>query len=283
MRARVWWRGGVAVAVALLAVGSLGLTTPAGARPAAACPAGDGITVMVDFGPLGGGVQIRCVTQSVTSGFDALTKAGFSFTRTQRFGGLLCRIDAKPADEPCVNAPPSDRYWAYWTADEPGGAWTYSDAGGGNRVPPPGSVEGWAFSEGCDRTPGSGPCPSAATTTTTTTPVPPTTSDGSASPTSTTAAPVAPAAPGDTRTTSTTAADGSTSTTAAPGERAPEPGQEGDEEVALGVGPAAATSDDAGDGGSAAGAVIGGLAVLAVGGAGAVTARRRRTTEGSVG
>ena len=44
-------------------------------------------------------MQIRCVTESVTSGFDALTKAGFTFDTTARFGGLLCRINGKPADD----------------------------------------------------------------------------------------------------------------------------------------------------------------------------------------
>jgi hypothetical protein len=127
------------------------------------------VTVVVDFGTLGGGMQTRCAPEPVSSGFDALTKAGFTYEGTVRFPGLLCRIDGKPSSqqEACNNAPSPKYYWAYWTASSPGGAWTYSDMGAGNRDPAPGSAEGWAFSDGCSRKPGAPTtCPGATTTTT---------------------------------------------------------------------------------------------------------------------
>ena len=245
--------------------------------------------MVVDFGVLGGGVQIRCVTQSVSSGFDALVKAGFTYTNTQRFPGLLCRIDGKPtpAQDPCVNAPPSDRYWGYWTAPAPGGAWTYSDLGAGNRTPPPGSVEGWAFDDGCDRKPGSGPARSAGTTTT-------------RPPATTTTRPVlrrrhprrrapetppslARAAPAHDH-----QHDGGRWRRRpddhhhAAGDRAPEPGERGDDEVAGATAASAARPDD-GAGGSPAGALVGGGAVLALVVGGAITARRRRATDEGAG
>jgi hypothetical protein len=256
------------------------------AAPAAACPAGsEGVTVVVDFGNLPGGVQIRCVTEPVSSGFDALTKAGFSYSTSQRFPGMLCRIDGKPADEPCVVAPPGDRYWAYWTASEPGGAWAYSDLGAGNRTPPPGSVEGWAFSDGCKRRPQGPACGSPATTTTR--PPTPTTrgsTGGSAggggtgaggTPGGSSATTAADGAPGETTTTG--AAAGLTSTTERPdGGRAPEPGEEADEVAA-----AESTKVESGGGGSPAGAVAAAGAAALIAGGTAVTLRRRRSAPGT--
>ena len=258
---------GVAAGALVLAA----LVAPAGqadAAPSAACPAGDGVTVVVDFGALGGGVQVRCVMEPVSSGFDALWKAGFTYTGAQRFPGLICRIDGKPADDPCVNAPASDRYWAYWAASRPGGTWSYNELGAGNRTPPPGSVEGWAFSDGCERTPGSGSCEPLATTTTrrpsttTTVRVP---VGGVAVPT--TRDPGGAAVAGPTTTTTSRAPDANAPTPgpARPGTRAPEAGEAGDAELA------AATTDGrsagAGDG-SPTGVIAGLVAVLGLGAAG---------------
>lgn len=276
-------RGGAAVAAALLVAGSFGAAPPASARPTAACTGQSGVTVVVDFGTLGGGVQIRCVTQAVTSGFDALRKAGFTYDATARFGGLLCRIDGRPADDPCINAPPPDRYWAYWTATAPGGSWTYSDQGAGNRVPPPGSVEGWAFADGCDRAPGGAACPSATTTTTaprsSTTSVTAGPAGGSATAPSTATGSGGPSVG---RGTTTTTARGESTRGAVAGDRAPAAGQPGDEELVIDGEVASAVggsgSDDEG-GGSAVGVVVAGLIALALAGAAVVAARRRRSDE----
>jgi hypothetical protein len=268
-----------AIVVGFLVAGSIGWAPPAQALPAAACPVGDGITVVVDFGSQGGGVQIRCVTEPVTSGFDALEKAGFGYQGTTRFPGLLCRIDGKPADDPCVNAPRPDRYWAYWTASGPGGGWSYSDQGAGNRVPPAGSVEGWAFSEGCDRTPGSGPCPTSTTTSTTARPsaTAPTIRPGGG-PTATTPPSATPAGAGGRGGPSTTAAPDGPTTTAASGDRAPAAGETEDGEVALAAAGEEAAPDDVA-GGSATGVVIGALVLLGLGTASVLTLRRRRAGE----
>lgn len=177
---RAWRRA--ALGAALLA-GAAALVVPSNAASsertssvaaaAGACAGSEGVTVVVDFGTLGGGTQTRCAPEPVSSGFDALTRAGFTYAGTARYPGLLCRIDGKPspAQDACQNAPSPKYYWAYWTASAPGGSWTYSDMGAGNRDPAPGSVEGWAFSDGCTRKPGASTTCSSATTT-----APPTTS-----------------------------------------------------------------------------------------------------------
>ena len=77
-----------------------------------------------------------------------------SRARTQ-FPGLLCRIDGEPA--PTIPATARRRPTRTGpTGTHPaGGSWTYSTSGAGSRMPPPGSVEGWAF--GDDAEPGVDP------------------------------------------------------------------------------------------------------------------------------
>lgn len=143
----------VALALTALVVGVFLPTAGASTAPATAqswsdgvCTDADGITVVIDFQELGGGVNIRCAPGPVDSGLDALTRAGISWEGTRRFPGFVCRIAGRPGPdtEPCGNTPPASAYWSYWLAPR-GGAWCYSDLGAANRIPPPGTVEGWSF------------------------------------------------------------------------------------------------------------------------------------------
>ncbi|MEU4803892.1 hypothetical protein [Actinosynnema sp. NPDC023587] len=134
-------------AAALLAAAGLalvGAAVPASPARAADCP---GVTVVVDFGALGGGVRTGCAAGDPASGLAALGAAGFGYRSASRSAGFVCRIDDLPASDPCVNAAPTNAYWSYWHA-QPGGSWVYSAAGAGGRDPAPGSVEGWAFGAG---------------------------------------------------------------------------------------------------------------------------------------
>ena len=137
-------------ALTLVAIGIPVPTAVASAQPATwydgPCADNVGITVVIDFQELTGGVNVRCVPGPVTSGLDALDKAGVSWEGTRRFPGLVCRIAGKPGTdtEACVNAPPLSAYWGYWVAPR-GGQWCFSTLGAGNRKPPPGTVEGWSF------------------------------------------------------------------------------------------------------------------------------------------
>lgn len=136
------------------AIGALLLATAVAAVPqparAAACGAGTGVTVVVDYGALGGGVQTGCRLGDPPTGLDALQGAGFAVTGTQRWGlAFVCRINGQPiaATELCVNTPPASAYWAYWHA-APGGTWTYSTLGAASYNPAQGTVEGWRFGSG---------------------------------------------------------------------------------------------------------------------------------------
>jgi hypothetical protein len=139
----------VAAACLLLIAGSAA-PARAGAAAAAACPGtGSGVTVVVDFSALGGGVEIACAPGDPASGLAALQGAGFGWTGTTRFPSFVCRIDGLPTPDQdrCVNTPPATAYWAYWYAER-GGAWNYSSSGGASHDPEPGDVDGWAFGSG---------------------------------------------------------------------------------------------------------------------------------------
>lgn len=145
---------------ALAVLTGTALALPAAPAVAAACSQGSGVTVVVDFASLGGGQQVRCTDTDPASGIAALRQAGFTPTRAAQVPGyFLCRIDGKPANDPCQRTSPEEAYWSYWHA-KPGGSWSYSSGGANDYDPPPGSVEGWAFGAG---DPPSAPPPRAAT------------------------------------------------------------------------------------------------------------------------
>ncbi|GGU25254.1 hypothetical protein [Lentzea flava] len=108
----------------------------------------DGVTVVVDFRGLGGGVQQGCAPGSPASGVAALAAAGFGYTYASRQPGFVCRINGKPgADtDKCVTTSPASAYWSYWHGS--GGSWSYSNQGAATYVPARGTVEGWAFGAG---------------------------------------------------------------------------------------------------------------------------------------
>ena len=128
----------------------------AGAWSNGACLTSSGVTVVIDFQELGGGVHIRCAPGAVGSGLEALRQAGIDFQTAVRFPGFVCKIAGRPGNDPCVNTSPASAFWSYWIATR-GGQWCYSNWGAGNRTPPQGSVEGWSFS--LDKTGSSSPPP----------------------------------------------------------------------------------------------------------------------------
>ena len=146
-------RLGIALGVMLAALASV--AGPAAAT-GGACSTSSGVTVVVNFGSLGGGTVVRCA-QTGGSGLDALRAAGFSTEGTQRDGGaFVCRLDGKPsaASENCASTPPVAKSWRYWYADS-GGTWKYSQSGAGSRNVVKGGFEGWSFGGGS--TPGVAP------------------------------------------------------------------------------------------------------------------------------
>lgn len=146
----------VAVAMAM----SLVVPSRAAAWSNGACPTSAGVTVVVDFGALGGGVVTRCVVDLPGSGLAALADAGFAVTPVTTQPAFVCRIDGLPgaSAESCATTPPATASWSYWTAAR-GGAWRYSPIGAAASRPVAGTVEGWRFVTGGTPTPPGVPSP----------------------------------------------------------------------------------------------------------------------------
>lgn len=129
------------VAAAVLAAAAYA-AVPAPSASAAGCSTARGVTVVVDFHELGGGVQTGCVADGAGDAASTLfPAAGFSLSYVRRQPGFVCRVDGAPADDPCMNTPPADAYWALYWSDGESGSWSYSTSGvGGLRVPEGGYV-----------------------------------------------------------------------------------------------------------------------------------------------
>lgn len=129
--------------VLLTGAGSLvGWGPVAGPAGAAVCSSDTGVTVVVDFHELGGGVQTVCDPDGGGKTAAQLFPAnGFPLDYVQRTPGFVCRVSGKPADDPCTNTPPADAYWGLFWSNGTNGQWSYSSSGaGGQRIPTGGSV-----------------------------------------------------------------------------------------------------------------------------------------------
>lgn len=132
-----------ALVAAATVLGALVLVTGAAApAQAAACTGPTGVTVVVDFNSLGGGVQGACVAGGGgDKASDLLPAAGFPLSYASRQPGFVCRVSGVPQADPCVNTAPADAYWGLWWSDGENGRWTYSSLGAGSlRVPDGGYV-----------------------------------------------------------------------------------------------------------------------------------------------
>ena len=270
-----------ALLAAILAVGFLLVPDP---PPAAGfdgpCPGTIGVTVVVDYQALGGGVIVHCAAGSPTTGFKALIAAGFDIEEVRNVPGFLCRIDGSPGldRDACINTPPASAYWSYWHAAR-GGAWSSSQEGGKTRTPPVGSVDGWSFSD--DGSPGDASPPRIDPPAATATPKPATLKP--ATPKPTTPTPAATVRPIGTRTASDTPAAPESATAS---NASPTPASSADSTPL--VGSVARPGDSAVPGGPSAdgdgpplGTLVGsGLVVLIAAGALVAGARRSRSGNG---
>lgn len=128
------WSGALLTAILVVVVGG-----PLPAH-AAGCAPGTGVTVVVDFGSLGEGAQVACVPDGAgRAGSSVVEDAGFDLRYVVN-SGFVCRIDDKPASDPCQRTPPANAYWGLFESDGTQG-WTYSTVGlGALEVPAGGSI-----------------------------------------------------------------------------------------------------------------------------------------------
>jgi LPXTG-motif cell wall-anchored protein len=149
------------VTVAAAVLGALAPGQPAfgdaAERTAGRCSPGNGVTVVVDYGPLGapGGERVQRGCDPAGADVPAATviaRAGFPVTYAtgQPF---ICRIDGRPspAEESCARTPPQDAYWGLFWADPTSGGWEYSTSGAATLVVPEGGALGLRFQDGGER------------------------------------------------------------------------------------------------------------------------------------
>lgn len=139
------------VVVALVAAAAW-LALPATSAPAwagEACPGDSGVTVVVDFHELGGPVTGGCVGNGGGMYAEDLFEAeGIDLDFATRQPGFVCRVQGKPASEPCVNTAPADAYWALWWSDgDTGSTWQYSSQGVKTLRVPDGGLVAFSWDE----------------------------------------------------------------------------------------------------------------------------------------
>jgi hypothetical protein len=146
----------LAATVLVTAAAGLGIISGTSApATAAACSGSSGVTVVVDHGSLGGGIDQVC---SASGGGKVATSvfagAGFSLTYVQQQPGFVCRIDGQPSSDPCVHTPPSNAYWGLWWSDGRSGSWSYASVAAGSLTVPDGGYVAFAWQSGAQSAPG---------------------------------------------------------------------------------------------------------------------------------
>ena len=146
--------GPVVVTALVAATGVLGApASPAVAVPrtaaAAACSSADGVTAVVDFNELGGGVTAACDPAGAGKAAAQLfPDVGYELTYAQEGSGFVCRVSGKPADDPCVRTPPATAYWSLWWSDGKSEEWVYSTDGVASLTVPDGGYVALAWHQG---------------------------------------------------------------------------------------------------------------------------------------
>jgi len=155
------------VATLTVTLAGWGLSASPSAASAGRCPRGTGVTVVVDYGPLGGGVVTACDPDGAgRSATEVMGRTGFDLTYVNNQPGFVCRIDGKPdaSQESCANTPPADAYWGLFSSDGDPATWAYSNEGAGSLDVPEGGSIGWRFEDGGTREdPGAPPTAAAST------------------------------------------------------------------------------------------------------------------------
>lgn len=135
-----------ALLAALLLGSAAGVAVAVGPAAAAACPAGQGVTVVV-------GSSVSCDANGGGQAADNFRDAGHTLTMVDRQPGFVCRVDGVPASAGCVNTPPANAYWGLFWSDGTSGKWVYASQGAGSLSIPAGGWVGFAFQDGETRTP----------------------------------------------------------------------------------------------------------------------------------
>lgn len=151
---------GIRRLLVVLAVAGAGLVpVPA---TAATC-SGTGVSVVVDFGALGGGIRTGCDASGNRKAAQAFERTGNHLEYAQRQPGFVCRVDAAPANDPCINTAPADAYWGLYWSDGTSG-WKYASTAVGSLTLPAGGSVAFSWQNGGGDPPGIAPASAAPAT-----------------------------------------------------------------------------------------------------------------------
>lgn len=135
------------LAAAALVAAAAGVGVPAPAV-AAACPSAEGVTVVVDFNELGGGVPSVCDDDGGGKKASTLFEdSGFDLSYASRQPGFVCRVSGVPTSDPCVNTAPANAYWGLWWSDGKTGSWSYSSLGAQSLTIPAGGYVAFSWDQ----------------------------------------------------------------------------------------------------------------------------------------
>lgn len=142
--------------VLVTAAGALGVGAPA--ATAATCTDAGGVSVVVDFRELGGGLQTTCdPSGGGRSAAALLTGNGYPITYAQRQPGFVCRVAGVPTTDPCVNTSPANAYWGLYWSNGTSGSWFYSTLGATSLTVPAGGSVAFAWQGASQGAPGVAP------------------------------------------------------------------------------------------------------------------------------
>ncbi|SDC70872.1 hypothetical protein [Nocardioides lianchengensis] len=136
------------VAALVVAATSLGVVATAPQASASTCSDADGVSVIVDFKQLGGGVQGTCVDGAGQKASALFPAAGFGLEYVQSEPGFVCRVALKPDNQACADTPPNDAFWGLWWTDGRSGTWSFSNYGVGSLKVPAGGSVAFAWKQG---------------------------------------------------------------------------------------------------------------------------------------
>lgn len=119
--------------------GTVAMVAPASA---AACPAGTGVTVVVNS-------SVSCDRNGGGSAYSNFGDAGYSLSN---YRGFVCSINGYPDPaKACHSYAPADAYWALFWANGKGGGWNYSNSGASSLNVPTGGWVAFKFQNSSSR------------------------------------------------------------------------------------------------------------------------------------
>lgn len=117
----------LAALVAATLVAAAGLVGLQVGPAAAATCSGGGVSAVVDFHSLGGGVRTGCDGKGAShTAREVFKAAGFSLVDAPTQRGFVCLVDGKPSSGRCQG---TTSYWGLFWSDGKSGRWNYSTVG----------------------------------------------------------------------------------------------------------------------------------------------------------